>query len=899
MTEKEQARQTIAELVERFKADPKRHTHNEAAICQAYIQPMMEALGWNFRDLNEVFPQETVHNRKRADYAFSVDKRVSFYLETKKVKENLNDHYKQAINYARLTGVDWAVLSNFRETRIYYAQSKEKDESYLCLAKIEMENYDNEYGFDDLWLIGREKMKENAIETVAVLRGKKYKRHPVTKILFENMVRWRSRLLRNVIRFQGVPQGKGESIAEIRKIDNAVQYLLDRMIFLRSVEDKGVEGTVVLRAIKIQELGEKNIGANGKGQLFKRLFAEFKALHFIYNSNLFPAHVENVLSHIDDNVLADIIDEFYEDTENEIQWNFEIIKADVLGTVYEQYLSYRDADLIAYATDDKRKQKDLIRHLSDEKETKRRSQGIYYTPQYVVRYIVQQTLGDLLKSGRDPHSLKIVDPACGSGAFLIEAFDVLDLWLAKTEPDVPTRERRERILRENIFGIDLDEQAIEVTRLNLMLRAVSERGMLPLLTNIRHGNSLIDSKEVGGDTAFDWETLGKFDVVIGNPPYIPMEEISLEQKDYFKESHQELKRKYDTSIIFLLLGLRKLLKPDGKLGFISSVAWQTGENFNFVRKLVFEKYGVSEIINLPFDVFSDAYVDTGIFIINGQKNNQYKIHQFDKKEQIVSLEKLPFTSVASELVVAPSYKVIYNLFASNFLMNKRQGFVTLGDISYSTQGLSTSGFKLNAERTDLHQTPFMLDGKMDRYDLQVYETGFVDITKNQNLAKFYMLGEKLLIRRIISRGNRMLVAYTKDEMVFNKDVSPFVVRDSFQTKYVLGILNSKLLSYIYTNTSSIAMKDDFRQTTLAELRRLPIPRLNLDDPVQKSQHDAIVRLVEKMLALKAELARLENVLDDKRHQVQADIEYTDKQIDGLVYAVYGLTPEEIAVVEGK
>jgi len=142
-----------------------------------------------------------------------------------------------------------------------------------------------------------------------------------------------------------------------------------------------------------------------------------------------------------------------------------------------------------------------------------------------------------------------------------------------------------------------------------------------------------------------------------------------------------------------------------------------------------------------------------------------------------------------------------------------------------------------------------------------------------------------------------MATYYSECLVFTKDVNPFVIHEGFDAKYVLAILNSTLISYLYVNISSIATKDDFRQTTLAEIRELPIRTIDFDDPADATRHNRMVNLVDQMLALHKELPAA--ATDHEETLIRRRIEATDRKIDALVYELYGLTPEEIAVVEGS
>ena len=136
------------------------------------------------------------------------------------------------------------------------------------------------------------------------------------------------------------------------------------------------------------------------------------------------------------------------------------------------------------------------------------------------------------------------------------------------------------------------------------------------------------------------------------------------------------------------------------------------------------------------------------------------------------------------------------------------------------------------------------------------------------------------------------------KLVFKKDINPFIiVGEDWDSRYILGILNSRLISYLYVTTSSIATKDDFRQTTLAELRRLPMRKLDRSNTLENEHHKRMVQMVESMLQLHKNLSRVKT--DQERTALQRQIDATDKQIDALVYELYGLTEDEIGIIEGS
>ncbi|MCU0446760.1 MAG: N-6 DNA methylase [Microscillaceae bacterium] len=393
------------------------------------------------------------------------------------------------------------------------------------------------------------------------------------------------------------------------------------------------------------------------------------------------------------------------------------------------------------------------------------------------------------------------------------------------------------------------------------------------------------------ENAFEWrfefpEVLNEegdfvgFDVVIGNPPYIPLEAFNNSERKFLKEKYLQLERKYESSVPFIIDGL-KILNSTGLLSYIAPVTWQTGENYLKFRKYFFDNFGLNKIINLPFDIFDDAYVDTSLYFFTKEKNENYLIYSFDKKAKVKNLYGINFLSFKISELNSPDYKILFDKSIQDFFISNKNNFVELGIITKSTQGLSGSQFP-NSEKTDNDfNFPFLEKGNVYNYTLIKESIYYTDLSSKKNLIHFYQAEPKILIRRIINRQDRLSVSYTNEKLVFKKDINPFIPIDpNFDAKYLTAILASKLISYIYLHSSSIASKDDFRQTTLNELRKLLIPKISLNE--QKP----IINLVEQ-------------ILDLKKTNPNADTSALEKEIDQLVYELYGLTEEEIRLVEGS
>jgi hypothetical protein len=371
-----------------------------------------------------------------------------------------------------------------------------------------------------------------------------------------------------------------------------------------------------------------------------------------------------------------------------------------------------------------------------------------------------------------------------------------------------------------------------------------------------------------------------FDVVIGNPPYIPLEAFEISERKFFNNKYAQLERKYETSVPFILEGL-SILNSNGLLAYIAPVTWQTGANYTKFRNYFLENFGLDKLINLPFNIFEDAYVDTALYFISKERKTEYSIYAFDKKAQVESLENLDYSKFKVSEIKYPDYKLIIDKTAHQFSRFDSEFFVPFGSITKSTQGLSGSNFPETNDDSSHFIFPFLAKGNVYNYSLvkdRVYNT---DLSDKKNLIQFYQAEPKILIRRIINRQDRLSVTYCSEKIIFKKDINPFIPIDNqFDCLFLTGIIASRLISFIYLNSSSIATKDDFRQTTLSELRNLPIPNIGIE------KQDPISEIAKEILRIKYE---------------NSDVQTTilENQIDQLVYQLYELTEEEIKIIEGE
>ena len=302
------------------------------------------------------------------------------------------------------------------------------------------------------------------------------------------------------------------------------------------------------------------------------------------------------------------------------------IESDVLGNIYEQYLGN-----ILKSTPKRAK--------LEESKTHRKEQGIYYTPSYIVDYIVKNTVGEFIKT-HTPEEIKkvrILDPACGSGSFLIRAYKKLEnYWKQNSDFAQLTLDSEEfyskkvDILKNNIFGVDLDPKAVEIAQLNLLLQISERKQRLPILqNNIKVGNSLIDDPSVS-DKAFKWEeefpeimNKGGFDIVIGNPPYVRIQNLEDEAVNYFSNNFKSAFKNYDIYLLFVEKSLI-LLRENGGVGFIIPSKFVNADYGLGLRNVISESKTLHRFVDFKdIQIFGDATNYTCLLFLKNTENKDF------------------------------------------------------------------------------------------------------------------------------------------------------------------------------------------------------------------------------------------------------------------------------------
>jgi len=406
--------------------------------------------------------------------------------------------------------------------------------------------------------------------------------------------------------------------------------------------------------------------AGAKGDLLNALRQLFIEYDGYYDSELFDQKLQHILDNpeisMESEVIESIILGLYDIPGSMANYNFNDIDADVLGAVYEQYLGH-----VAEVTKQRAKEAQIKMDLGisaqsytlPAKKERRKEHGIYYTPKFITDYIVRETVGQFLKENADfpdkLHNIKILDPACGSGSFLIRAYDELLRYRAKelNKPlDKLDQGERLPILTNSIFGVDLDKQAMEITRLNLLLRSLAHREPLPFLgDNIKQGNSLVSGTDEElekylctgwkNQHAFNWQDKfagvmdkGGFDIVIGNPPYIRQEQLS-EFKPLWQRNFECYDGVADIYVYFFERGLQ-LLKEGGFLAYISPNKYFRSGYGKKLREFLSTKTTIEQIIDFGDAPVFDAITYPSIIVLRKSppRQNEARIFTWNPAEQI-------------------------------------------------------------------------------------------------------------------------------------------------------------------------------------------------------------------------------------------------------------------------
>lgn len=917
---KSDVKDRIQILIDRFnKLTPSEiHKYNEANTRKDFIIPLFEALGWDVR--NESINNEVIEEEKsitgRVDYSFKLDGITQFLLEAKAFPEDLEkDQWAaQAIEYGWNKGISWVVLTDFEGLKVFNSEWKTKDHR----ACLDLKYTDYIAKFDRLWLLSRESFQANELDKFLSEFGISAKRIKVGDKLAEDLIKWRQILTDN---FKQWNKGISSIV-----LNESIQRILDRLIFIRVAEDRGIEEKILWQTF--QKWRYNNFQPHNFVQMLVPLFREFD---LTYNSNLFQEHeCENLETEGDP--FRKIIPDMYADKEDGVKYRFDAIDVDVLGNVYEQYLGY-------------------VQGRSG--DSKKRKQGIYYTPSYIVNYLTKATLVpslDRCLSVDNIKKLKIVDPACGSGSFLIKAIELINNKYREFGY-LGDDFTKLSFLTDSIYGVDLDYQAVEIARLNLLISSLTKKIKLPsLANNIKRGNSLVS----GGDKElhqyfgsealtyypFDWPSEfmdvfrhgNGFDVVIGNPPYLsyyskfsqkPSEGLMKYFVKRFPLWGNKNKKPRINSIMLFIYKALELLKPGGKCGFVVDNDFLTIKAFREARKYILDNCVIELIVeSAPFPKIN---VDVSLLLITKKGSNVpiqntslkwvAKLEENGLENGIAFIDQEKFRKNQDYIFNVSKHEDLLDTIDNQSTILSRVAQVTTGMVTTIEDFWSD-------EKKNESWHPGLFGSNVNKFHI---EWPNEDQNNHVRGRKKYVCFDKKLALEVNKRlkdtgSNTVKVIGSEDRFIKSKIlvrqgpgaveivaaidlIDKYYVHQTLHivndkdTKYglwyLLAILNSKLISY-YAREKKIIKFGPKKppQIRVDDLKRIPI-RISIKENRKIIEELEIVAEKQKDVVNK-----ISNMLNTEEKNKQIDISNRNmEKLDKLVYKLYGLTLEEIEIIE--
>jgi len=890
---KTEAKEEIKRLVETYNQVKKSggiKKYNEAETCKEFILPLFKALGWDTDSKSEVSAEEHTSATDRADYGFYINGWAKFYLEAKKLSANIQDDRfaKQAIGYSWNKGITWAVLTDFESLIVFNSQDNSGSLLHKQIFEIKYDEYLTR--FDELLLLARDSFIKNLLDKYAERHGKKLQRVSVTDALYKDLNESRLLLLKSF--------GAWNKAVPADLLEEGVQKLLDRLIFIRVAEDRGLEQSTLTSMLR-------KFGGSSNERFYESLVAKFRDLDKIYNSNLFTPHpLENWQEY--DGATEKVI-KILHGQSSLYEYDFQAIPADVLGSVYENYLGY------------KLSQSNKGMEVSKDSR-KRKEQGIYYTPTYIVDYIVTNALKpalDKCESVQDLKAVKVLDPACGSGSFLIRVVEMIYQKYLEFGAN-PGEMTKITILLDNIYGVDLDEQAVEIARLNLLINALDSRMRLPDLSkNIKNGNSLIGGTDAELEKAFgknyrdkkpfNWQEKFPqvfdrknpgFDVIIGNPPWGA--ELPTEDKKFIKDSFSSSQGIMDTFALFTEQGLLRL-REDGMLAFVLPDIVLL-KAYPSIRKYLLDHSQIKNIVQWG-QAFKDANIDA-ISLVTRKTDRPTPDYSIDV---IRGLTAADVGSGISSKINAQVFKdntdYRFNIYldepVKSLLSKLDSDNESLGHYFEVHEGIHSgnvrkklfvdeainkSSQRLIFGRNEIGRYALNWSGKFVNYDKSIIDKSAGEYA---NIAhERYFEQPKLLVRRT---GDHIVAAVDYDNFYCSNNLFVLLPKSSnINLKYVLGLLNSSAMTW-YFRAIQPRVGKLFAELKINHLNQFPIKKSDTTNT------ELVVDLVDRMINIKKQLGdELEN--SNKWTSLKSEIDKIDHQIDQLVYRLYNLNSEEIKIV---
>jgi tRNA1(Val) A37 N6-methylase TrmN6 len=979
-------------------------------------------------DFNLVAEYKNQNNARKADGAILQNDIAVGVIELKGTNtKDLESIRKQAFDYkANQKGCVYVITSNFEKLRFYINDATEFEEFnlfelsierfallFLCLQKDNILN-NVPLKIKEASIVKEEQITKEFYKDYSLFKRELYRdlvKNNVKRLKLESSLRGTKQSLDDLSEEQKTEQQQLDKNVKLTLFKKS-QKLIDRFLFIFFAEDRSLlpanSTELILQKWKADiDFGDERPLYN----LFKQYFhfldqgrqgTKSRGEIYAYNGGLFKEDTLLDGLEIDNDLL-------YKHTHKLAGYDFESqVDVNILGHIFENSLNEIESVNAEIEGAD-----------FDKQTSKRKKDGVFYTPKYITKYIVENTIGklctekktdlgikeeeyfkgrknrnkatianlvDLLDTYRDwLLQLTICDPACGSGAFLNQALNFLiaehtyidELKTKVLGGGLQFSDIENTILENNIFGVDLNEESVEIAKLSLWLRTAQPRRKLnDLSSNIKCGNSLIDSKAIAGNKAFTWETefpkvfeKGGFDVIIGNPPYVfARDNFSQEIKDYYSKKYVSAEYQINLYLLFIERTIN-IIRDTANYGLIIPNAWLMIESAKGLRNFILQNCEINQIINLAGYSFEGVNVETIIIIATKSKESinsnevdvslsQGKEFRFAHKRKQIDFENnegFEFKVFSDETSVELTNKLKKDSEILDDLVLIKAGLQAYeknkGEPKQSVEDVKNRPYDFNYKFDE--NTHKYLEGKdVGRYFVN-WSGLFLQYGKQLASPRTINLfdGEKIIIREITGKfPNSIISTYNEKLYLYNRSNIGIIKREekNISLKYIVAILNSKLIAYYFVKNTAKSVRKMFPKIILNDLRKFPIKDIseeeqqtfiakvnlillmnedlqevsskfqkslfrkfdgldNLSKKLEKWQElsysDFIKELKKKKITLSlSEEADWEDYFEENKQKaqtLQTQINQTDKEIDAMVYELYGLTEDEIAIVENS
>ena len=810
-------------------------------------------------------------------------------LDKKQYSKNLKiSPVEQAFSYApKFSGkVKWVIVSNFVEIRLYHASDSNKYELFeieKLLREEELARFFFLLKKDRLFLAKQESIIDS------LLAEKRAEEEKITKEFY-----FEYRAIRELLFYHLLRDNPTKSPNDLL---SCAQKLIDKVVFMAFVRDVIPMNNILGDLIRSMDY----INFRDENVLWFLLKGTIRSFHKGYNHKV-PRFNGGLFK--PDALLESLTfreADLHELIQFVLKYDFQSqLNVNILGHIFEQSIADLE-EIKANILNKKIEDKDDI-SLDKIKQniiSKRKSDGVFYTPEYITDFIIQKSLGFYLEQEKERLLLihqteteifwkeykkvltevKVLDPACGSGAFLTQVFAFLwNEWkiaLKESEkvktPATPlvngngknksknngkeagffeTEENfipeeweiKKSIIQNNLFGVDLNPESVEITKLALwLLHANKTTPLSDLSQNVKQGNSLISDKSVHF-LAFDWEKEFpfQFDVIVGNPPYVSIKMIEEKYVKYFFQHYKTAENRINLYSLFIEKSL-SLLKEKGILSFVIPNSLLVNSTYLKIRELLYN--GINRIVKLPDNVFEAAKVETIIF---SYQNNRFfeKVRGFvfgrEEKLERISLKESDYSEFDKSNWNGKN--IIFNIYASNeiqaILKKCYLNSSLLEEFADISLGITPYDKYKGHSSDTIENRKFHSDKKIDAsYQPLISGSNILPYYISSHISEYIRYGDwlgsareerfftepRIIVRQIISgKPARIYAGYTDKALYFTQIGFSVISKNEINILYLLTIINSKLINFIHKYKFLDVEKEVFQKVLIENFRKLPI-----------------------------------------------------------------------------